>query len=153
MAWHVWILLFSRRNPFLCIRSVIYSLLLLLLPIDVLHTVAHPCPVCLFGFYFCVRIIFIRFDVHFTHHIKQTVDMHAEVSSEATEIVTMAVDKFLSQGKYEQASRVIKDTMDKKFGPSWHCCIGEGFGFEVSQSVARALALCPSIASYEHTVQ
>ena len=63
--------------------------------------------------------------------------MHAEVSSEATEIVTMAVDKYLSQGKYEQASRVIKDTMDKKFGPSWHCCIGEGFGFEVSCTLLK----------------
>ena len=27
---------------------------------------------------------------------------------------------------------MIKDTMDKKCGSTWHCAIGEGFGFDVT---------------------
>lgn len=27
---------------------------------------------------------------------------------------------------------MIKNSMDKKFGASWHCAIGEGFGFEIT---------------------
>lgn len=79
--------------------------------------------------------------------------MHVEVGNEAVEIVTMAVDKYLGSQNYEvrvgcprgvaqcahihvlleqAAARLIKETMDKKFGTHWHCCIGEGFGFEVT---------------------
>jgi dynein light chain 4 len=27
---------------------------------------------------------------------------------------------------------MIKETMDKKFGASWHAVVGEGFGFELT---------------------
>lgn len=30
------------------------------------------------------------------------------------------------------AAQLIKNSMDKKFGASWHCAIGEGFGFEIT---------------------
>ena len=30
------------------------------------------------------------------------------------------------------AAQLIKNTMDKKFGATWHCVIGEGFGFDVT---------------------
>ena len=26
----------------------------------------------------------------------------------------------------------MKSTLDKKFGASWQCCIGEGFGFDIT---------------------
>lgn len=32
----------------------------------------------------------------------------------------------------QAAAQMIKASMDKKFGASWHCCIGEGFGFEIT---------------------
>ena len=32
---------------------------------------------------------------------------------------------------YQQASRLIKETMEKKFNGSWGVIIGEGFGYEV----------------------
>jgi Dynein light chain type 1 len=32
----------------------------------------------------------------------------------------------------QAAAQLIKNTMDKKFGASWHCAIGEGFGFEIT---------------------
>lgn len=51
---------------------------------------------------------------------------------EALEIVTSAVDKFLSTENYEKAAQAIKESLDKKFGPSWHCVVGEGFGFNIT---------------------
>ncbi len=32
----------------------------------------------------------------------------------------------------QKAAQAVKEALDKKFGPSWHCCIGEGFGYDVS---------------------
>lgn len=119
----------------------------------------------------------------------KTVDMTAEQSSEAMEIVTMAVDKYASTSNYEvrsvgdaprvlcvsvagvlcrlfvasrscrpltrsidnthghrtsllqKAAQLIKDTMDKKFGSTWHVCIGEGFGFEVTYQARNLIFL------------
>ena len=53
-----------------------------------------------------------------------------EMGQAAVEVVTMSLDK---NGKnYEAASQLVKNTMDKKFGPAWQCAIGEGFGFDIS---------------------
>jgi Dynein light chain type 1 len=32
----------------------------------------------------------------------------------------------------QAAAQLIKHSLDKKFGASWHCAIGEGFGFEIT---------------------
>lgn len=34
---------------------------------------------------------------------------------------------------------MIKDTMDKKFGASWHAVVGEGYGFEITHEVKNLL--------------
>ncbi|KAF3852910.1 hypothetical protein F7725_006265, partial [Dissostichus mawsoni] len=36
-------------------------------------------------------------------------------------------------------TKMIKESMDKKFGSSWHVVIGEGFGFEVTHEVKNLL--------------
>ena len=59
-------------------------------------------------------------------------DMSAEMATETQEVVVMAMDKFLAAGKWETAARMIKETMDKKWGGSWHVVAGEGFGFRVT---------------------
>lgn len=41
----------------------------------------------------------------------------------------------------QSAARMIKETMDKKFGSSWHVVIGEGFGFEITHEVKNLLYL------------
>ena len=57
-------------------------------------------------------------------------DMPTEMGHEAVEIVTMGLDK---HGKnYEAASSFVKQSLDKKYGSSWHCAIGEGFGFDIT---------------------
>ncbi|CAN0008629.1 unnamed protein product [Heterosigma akashiwo] len=67
-----------------------------------------------------------------SHPLVKTVDMPGEMCNEALEVVTMAVDKFASTKNYEAAATSIKNTMDKKCGATWHCAIGEGFGFDVT---------------------
>ena len=34
---------------------------------------------------------------------------------------------------------MIKDTMDKKFGPTWHAVVGEGYGFEITHEVKNLM--------------
>jgi dynein light chain 4, axonemal len=51
--------------------------------------------------------------------------MPAEMAAEATEIVTSGIDKFLSTENFEKAAQNIKEALDKKFGPTWHVCVGE----------------------------
>ena len=45
-------------------------------------------------------------------------------------------DEFLI---FKGAARMIKETMDKKFGPSWHVVVGEGYGFEITHEVKNLL--------------
>ena len=58
--------------------------------------------------------------------------MPTEMGNEAVEVCTTTLDKFQANRDYEGASAAIKNTLDKKFGPSWQCAIGEGFGFDIS---------------------
>ena len=60
--------------------------------------------------------------------------MTQEVSNEAQDIVISAVEKFMKAERLEieNATKTIKDQMDKNFGPSWHCAIGEGLAFDIT---------------------
>uniref|UniRef100_A0A9J7ZUU1 Dynein axonemal light chain 4 n=1 Tax=Cyprinus carpio carpio TaxID=630221 RepID=A0A9J7ZUU1_CYPCA len=55
-------------------------------------------------------------------------DMPEEMRVETMELCVTACEKFASNN--ESAAKMIKESMDKKFGSSWHVVIGEGFGFE-----------------------
>lgn len=79
--------------------------------------------------------------------------MPTEMGNEAVEVCTMALDKFQASHDYEGASVLIKNTLDKKFGASWQCAVGEGFGtsgdmlhFLVSQCFLEASKM-PSFSS------
>lgn len=37
------------------------------------------------------------------------------------------------------AAKMIKETMDKKFGASWHAVVGEGFGMEITHECRNLL--------------
>ncbi|KAL1277772.1 hypothetical protein QQF64_024445 [Cirrhinus molitorella] len=64
-------------------------------------------------------------------------DMPEEMRVETMELCVTACEKFASNN--ESAAKMIKESMDKKFGSSWHVVIGEGFGFEVSHEVRNLL--------------
>ncbi|KAM4652289.1 dynein axonemal light chain 4 [Discoglossus pictus] len=68
--------------------------------------------------------------------IRQT-DMPEEMRVETMELCVTACEKFASNN--ESAAKMIKETMDKKFGSSWHVVIGEGFGFEITHEVKNLL--------------
>ena len=57
--------------------------------------------------------------------------------TEAQELCVTACEKFSSNN--ETAAKMVKDAMDKKFGPAWHVIIGEGYGFEVTHEVKNML--------------
>jgi hypothetical protein len=58
--------------------------------------------------------------------------MPTEMGNEAVEVCTMAIDKFVASHDWEGASVLIKNSLDKKFAPSWQVAVGEGFGFDIA---------------------
>ena len=48
------------------------------------------------------------------------------MQNESMEIIVSGIDKFQATKNYEAMAQLIKGTMDKKFGSSWHVAIGEG---------------------------
>ncbi|XP_077979965.1 dynein axonemal light chain 4-like [Glandiceps talaboti] len=64
-------------------------------------------------------------------------DMNDEMRTEAMELCVTACEKFASNN--ENAAKMIKESMDKKFGSSWHAIVGEGYGFEITHEVKNIL--------------
>uniref|UniRef100_A0A8C1XV59 Dynein light chain n=4 Tax=Cyprinidae TaxID=7953 RepID=A0A8C1XV59_CYPCA len=64
-------------------------------------------------------------------------DMPEEMRVETMELCVTACEKFATNN--ESAAKMIKESMDKKFGSSWHVVIGEGFGFEITHEVKNLL--------------
>jgi dynein light chain 4 len=64
-------------------------------------------------------------------------DMNEEMRIEAMELCVTACEKHSSSN--EAAAKMIKETMDKKFGASWHAVVGEGYGFEITHEVKNML--------------
>eukprot|EP00741_Cyanophora_paradoxa_P016055 tig00000042_g15500.t1 len=71
--------------------------------------------------------------------LTKSVDMNLEVKAEASETIVTALEKF--PHNYEQAARMVKELMDKKYGPTWHCVVGEGYGFDVTYEVSNMIYL------------
>ncbi|KAJ2952493.1 hypothetical protein O0L34_g6811 [Tuta absoluta] len=65
-----------------------------------------------------------------TYPLVRHSDMTEEMKSEAMEISVTACEKFAQNN--ELAARMVKETMDKKFGPSFHVVVGESYGFEIT---------------------
>ncbi|XP_025138628.1 dynein axonemal light chain 4 isoform X1 [Bubalus kerabau] len=66
-------------------------------------------------------------------------DMPEEMRVETMELCVTACEKFSNNN--ESAAKMIKETMDKKFGSSWHVVIGEGFGFEITHEASPPKAV------------
>jgi dynein light chain 4 len=63
--------------------------------------------------------------------------MNEEMRIETLEVVVTALEK--CPNHFENAARLIKDTMDKKFGGGWNAVVGEGYGFHISSHVKHLL--------------
>ena len=66
-------------------------------------------------------------------------DMGPEMSAECVEIVASAVDKYLVAENYEKAAQTCKESLERKFGPTWNVCVGEGFGYDVTYNAKHCL--------------
>ncbi|KAB0795588.1 hypothetical protein PPYR_12427 [Photinus pyralis] len=83
-----------------------------------------------------------------TYPLVRNSDMNEEMRTESVEIVVTACEKHSANN--EMAARMIKEQMDKKFGPPFHVVVGEGFGFEITYECksllymyfAGTLAIC-----------
>eukprot|EP00948_MAST-09A_sp_MAST-9A-sp1_P004228 g4228.t1 len=67
---------------------------------------------------------------HLQKPITREIDMNLEVASDVMEVISAAVDKY--NKNWEGAAKSIKETLDKKYGSQWHCCIGQGYSYSIS---------------------
>ena len=89
------------------------------------------------------------FDLEFFNKWKQSVaivkecDMDDTMKTEAKEHVMSGIEKFSGSEGLDlmAASKFIKDNMDRQYGPSWHCIIGEGYSFEVTRQQKSTILL------------
>ena len=77
--------------------------------------------------------------VRATPLVKSAEPLPAEMRVDMVEVCQAMVDKFL--GKHEQCARGIKESLDKKYGPSWHVVVGEGFGYKITHQAKHMLYL------------
>ena len=59
------------------------------------------------------------------------------MKKEVMEICNGACETYAKNN--EMCQQNIKEILDKKFGPSWHVIVGEGFGFEISYETKNML--------------
>eukprot|EP00045_Choanoeca_perplexa_P022085 m.8298 g.8298 ORF g.8298 m.8298 type:complete len:107 (-) comp9141_c0_seq1:69-389(-) len=64
-------------------------------------------------------------------------DLNEEMLAECTETAQTAIEKHA--GNNEEAAKMLKQVMDKKFGGPWNVVLGEAFGFEITQQEGNML--------------
>ena len=69
--------------------------------------------------------------------------MPLEMKTEAKEHIVSGVEKFTGGEGTDTmgAAKFIKEQMDRQYGPTWHCIIGEGYSFEVTKFKDSSLLL------------
>ena len=65
--------------------------------------------------------------------------MDETMKQEAKEHVMSGIEKFPTD--VQAASKLIKEQMDRQFGPSWHCIIGQGYSFDVTRQEKSTILL------------
>ena len=64
-------------------------------------------------------------------------DMNEEMRQDCVDLVITATERY--QSNYENAARMVKEQMDKKYNENWIVVIGQGFSFEVTHEVKHVL--------------
>ncbi len=75
--------------------------------------------------------------IMFTYPMIKQTDMNEEMRGETMELCVNACEKHSANN--ESAAKMIKEGLDRRFGPSWHVVVGEGFGFEVSYELKNLM--------------
>jgi dynein light chain 4 len=64
--------------------------------------------------------------------VKQT-DMPDEMAGEVGDSIQSSIESgSIHSNMAEVASKMIKEELDKKYGPTWQCIIGEGYAFHIT---------------------
>ena len=53
------------------------------------------------------------------------------------EICTNACEKHIRSN--ENAAKMIKEMMERKYGSTWHVVVGEGFGFDITYELSNLM--------------
>jgi len=72
-----------------------------------------------------------------TYPLIRHADLSDEMKSECVEIIVAACEKFPTN--HEAAAKQVKETLDKRCGPSWHCVVGETFALEISHETKNLI--------------
>ena len=69
--------------------------------------------------------------------------MENDMKMEAVDNIISGIDKCLGVDglEFQAAAKLIKENMDRQYGPSWHCIIGDGFSYEVTRLSNSSLIL------------
>ncbi|EDQ90326.1 uncharacterized protein MONBRDRAFT_32058 [Monosiga brevicollis MX1] len=62
-------------------------------------------------------------------------DLNEETQAECLESAQTAIEKHSNSN--EEAAKMLKGIMDKKFGGPWNVVIGEAFGFEITHQMSN----------------
>ena len=70
-------------------------------------------------------------------------DMGDEMKTEAMDYIATGIEKSQSGGELNQeaACKFVKDAMDRQFGPTWHCVLGEGYSFDVTRQADTTIMM------------
>merc|ERR1712055_285942 len=77
--------------------------------------------------------------LQFSYPIIKKSDMNEEMKIEIFEICVSACEKHSTDN--QEAAKVIKETIDKRFGVAWHVVIGEGYGYEVTYDIGSYISI------------
>ncbi|CAB4054938.1 DNAL4 [Lepeophtheirus salmonis] len=73
----------------------------------------------------------------YTYPMIKRSDMNEDMQNEVLETCVNACERHSVNN--ETAAKQIKESLDRKFGASWHVVVGEGFGFEVSYELKNLM--------------
>ena len=70
-------------------------------------------------------------------------DMLQDMREEVQELLVTCMERCTgSEGTDIQAAgKLIKESMDRRYSPAWHCIIGEGFAYEVSRQLNSTILM------------
>lgn len=77
-----------------------------------------------------------------TYPLCKLSDMPDDIKQEAMELCTTAAEKYSTN--YEHAAKMIKQSLDQKFGPPFQVVVGESFGFFVTHQEKMLLYMYTS---------
>ncbi|KAF2368469.1 Dynein light chain type 1/2 [Trinorchestia longiramus] len=72
-----------------------------------------------------------------TYPLLRHSDMPEAMKTETIDLIVAACEKNSSNN--ESAARIIKEGLDKRYGATWHCVVGETFGMDVSYEMKHLL--------------